>query len=305
MHTQRIISLLPSATEVVTALGLRDRLIGRSHECDFPEDVRDLSVCSQPKYQANGSSPEIGKEVQSILREALSIYNVDVERIKTLAPTHIITQSQCAVCAVSTSELEDAICTFLNRDDIAVIDLNDESLDMVLANMVRVADALDVHQNGEALVSRMRGAFEEIYQKTQGENKPRVAHLEWVEPMMTAGGWMMTLIPTAGGVNVFPDEAERWITFEQLAGQDPDKIVIAPCGFSIERTLQDMHYLEAQPGWKDLKAVRDGEVYVADGNHYFNRPGPRLVDSTEILAEVFHPECFDAKHRQTGWIKYN
>ena len=305
MHDLRIISLLPSATEVVCDLGLRGRLVGRSHECDFPEDVRDLPVCSRPKYRADGPSPEISREVQAILREALSIYTVDTVRIKALEPTHIITQSQCAVCAVSTGELEDAICTFLNRDDIEVIDLNDENLDMVLANVARMADALDVHHSGEVLVGRMRGALDEIQAKTQSADRPRVAHLEWVEPLMTAGHWMTTLIPTAGGDNVFQDEGGRWIAFQQLIEKDPDRIVIAPCGFSIERTRQDMHYLEERSGWKALKAVRDGEVYLADGNHYFNRPGPRLVDSTEILAEIFHPERFEPAHRGDGWIRYN
>jgi iron complex transport system substrate-binding protein len=304
MQNLRIISLLPSATEVVVALGLQDRLVGRSHECDFPAEVQDLPVCSQPKFLSTGTSPEISKEVQTILREALSIYRVDTARIKALEPTHIITQSQCAVCAVSTGELEDAICTFMNRDDIDVIDLNDENLDMVLANIGRVADSLDAHSSGETLVEQMQGSIAGIEAKTKDVAKPRIAHIEWVEPMMVAGHWMMTLIPSAGGDNVFTDLARRWISFDQLAEQDPDKIFIAPCGFSIARTMEDMHYLEEHPGWKSLKAVQSGEVYLGDGNHYFNRPGPRLVDSTEILAEILHPEIFEPKHQRTGWVRY-
>lgn len=304
MQPQRIISLLPSATETVVALGLRDHLIGRSHECDFPAGVETLPVCSQPKFISTGASREISHEVQTILREALSIYRVDTARIKSLAPTHIITQSQCAVCAVSTGELEDAICTFMNRDDIEVIDLNDENLDRVLANVARVADTLGVHPQGEALIARMEDAFDAIREETARAGKPRIAHIEWIDPIMAAGHWMLTLIPAAGAVNVFQDEAQRWITFDQLAAADPDKIFIAPCGFPIERTLQEMPVLASQPGWPDLTAVRAGEVYIGDGNHYFNRPGPRLVDSAQILAEVVHPELFEATHHQTGWVRY-
>ena len=301
---QRIISLLPSATEVVCALGLHDRLVGRSHECDYPPEVEELPICSHPRYRSDGTSDKINKNVEAILREALSIYRVDVNTIASLKPTHIITQSQCPVCAVSTDELRDALCEYLHLDAIDVIDLSPMSLSDVFDNVLRIADALDVHCKGEQLIIRLQASFDTIQAKT-GERplKPRVAHIEWIEPIMVAGHWMMSLITMAGGINVFPDEQKRWIGFEDLIRQNPDKIIIAPCGFSIRRSLRDMKFLQRRAAWKNLRASQKGEVYICDGSHYFNRPGPRLIDSAEILAEIFHPDIFSGKHHQAGWVK--
>lgn len=305
MQEQRIISLLPSATEIVCAIDLQDRLVGRSHECDYPSDVQRLPVCSQPKYRSHGTSAEINKEVETILREALSIYRVDVDKIKSLEPTHIITQSQCVVCAVSTDELRDALRECLHQENINVVDLNPESLDHVLENILLIADALDVHSKGEELVSKMKTSFDAVRARTKGcVDGPTVAHIEWIEPLMVAGHWMKSLIAMAGGINVFPDENRRWICFEDLVQQNPDKILIAPCGFSIQRSLKDMSFLEKRTAWKTLRAVENHEVYVCDGNYYFNRPGPRLVESLEILAEIFHPDLFPKKHYQSGWIRF-
>ena len=304
-NEKRIISLLPSSTETVCTLGLQDHLVGRSHECDYPAEVQKLPVCSEPKYRSDGTSVEINKEVESILRDALSIYKVDAEKIKTLKPTHIITQSQCEVCAVSTDELQEATNEYLQQDEVTVIDLTPESIEQVLENILQIANALDAQVKGEALVNKMKRSFEDIRTETKELfDKPSIVHIEWIEPVMVAGHWMMTLIEMAGGVNCFPDENKRWIKFEELLEQNPDKIIIAPCGFTIERTLKDMFYFENRMEWKTLKAVRNNEVYICDGNKYFNRPGPRLVDSLEILAEIFHPHLFSSKHHKSGWIKY-
>jgi len=305
VEEKRIISLLPSGTEIVAALGMADQLVGRSHECDYPLEVRGLPVCSSPKYHSEGTSADINREVESILREALAIYNVDVECIRSLKPTHIVTQSQCEVCAVSTDELQEALNECIEQDEVTVIDLNPENLERVLDNVLQVANALDVYKRGKSVVKNMRGSFEAINNKTKEIlNKPIVAHIEWIEPIMVAGHWMMTLIEMAGGKNCFPDEDKRWIQFEDIVKYNPDKIVIAPCGFTIERTLQDMFFFENRMEWKSLKAVQNNEVYICEGNKYFNRPGPRLVDSVEILFEVFHPETAQQKHYQSGWVKY-
>lgn len=302
----RVISLLPSATEIVCALGLTEQLSGRSHECDYPAEVQHLPVCSSPKYRSEGTSADINREVTSILREALAIYHVDIERIRSLQPTHIITQSQCEVCAVSTDELQEALNEYIEQDEITVIDLNPESLEQVLESILQIANALDVYDRGESLVSNMREAFESIcLQADKLPDKPTVAHIEWIEPVMVAGHWTRTLIEWTGGLNSFRDESKPWIQFEDIVKQNPDKIVIAPCGFTIERTLQDMFFFENKQEWKSLKAVQNNEVYICKGNQYFNRPGPRLLDSAEILLEIFHPEAFRAKHHKTGWMRYN
>jgi len=304
MHEQRIISLLPSATEIVVALGLQDQLVGRSHECDYPPEALSLPICSQPKRLSKGTSPEISREVRSILQEALSIYRVDVDMIEALMPTHIITQSQCAVCAVSLTELREALSEYVRHDPIEMIDLQTASWDDALENIRQVGDALGVHQRGEQLAEQMSMSLNEIVARTAlSASKPCVAHLEWIEPPMLAGGWTLELIEAAGGVNAFPASRNPWIRFEELVELDPDKIIIAPCGFSIERAVEDLPFLEQQPGWKDLKAAQNHEIVVCDGNHYFNRPGPRLIDSLEILAEIFHPDLFPAEHYNSGWIR--
>lgn len=305
-NKKRIISLLPSGTEIVCALGLTERLVGRSHECDYPLEVQHLPICSSPKYRSEGTSAEINKEVKNVLREALAIYHVDIERIRSLKPTHIVTQSQCEVCAVSTDALQEAFNEYMEQDGIAVIDLHPESLEGVMETILQVANALDVYDRGQSLVRNMRQTFENIrFQTEKLSGKPTVAHIEWIEPVMVAGYWMRPLIEWAGGLNCFPDESKRWIQFEDIVKQNPDKIVIAPCGFTMERTLQEMFFFENKKEWKSLKAVQYNEVYICKGNQYFNRPGPRLVDSIEILIEVFYPEIVQQKHYQSGWVKYN
>jgi iron complex transport system substrate-binding protein len=302
----RIISLLPGATEIVCGLGLSDRLVGRSHECDYPSQVERLPVCSRPKYIEEGNSKKINRSVQEILRDALSIYEVDVERIKALNPTHILTQSQCEVCAVSTRELENALKEVIRQEDITVIDSNPESLDDIFAHIQQVADATDTHQAGMNLVQDMKRKFESIRNQTKDiQSKPMVAHIEWIEPLMVGGHWMPTLIEWAGGI-LKPaelDEDERWLSFEVFAEQNPEKIIIAPCGFSIRQSLDDLIYLEQQKDWMSIKAVENDEVYICNGSAYFNRPGPRLTDSLEILAEIYHPQMFPQRHDQSAWIR--
>ena len=217
MQQKRIISLLPSGTEIVAALGLTNQLVGRSHECDYPSQVQRLPVCSEPKYRSEGTSVQISKEVENILQEALSIYKVDAAIIRDLKPTHIITQSQCEVCAVSTDELQQALDKYIDQDRITVLDLNPATLDDVLENIGLIAKTLDVEQNGEKLVKSMKNAFENIYHKTDElADKPTVAAIEWIAPIMVAGHWMMSLIKMAGGINLFTDENKRWVSFQDL-----------------------------------------------------------------------------------------
>lgn len=209
------------------------------------------------------------------------------------------------MCAVSTDELREALHAFLHQDDVSIIDLSPESLEHVFQNISAVADDLDVHDSGEKLLRRMKTSMEAIQSIAKdSSSKPRIAHIEWIEPIMVAGQWMLPLIAMAGSINLFPDENKRWIGFEELLQQDPDKILIAPCGFSIQRSLKNMPFLEKNHAWKSLRAVRSHEVYICEGSDYFNRPGPRLVDSLEILAEIYHPNLFRAKHFTSGWIRF-
>jgi iron complex transport system substrate-binding protein len=300
----RIVSLLPSATEIVCALGLRDKLVGRSHECDFPPGVECLPALTAPRFDPAGSSAEVDRRVKSILHEALSVYRVDAERLAALRPDVIVTQSQCEVCAVSAKDLDQALAQSMGGHNSAVVSLTAASLAGVFDDIARAAGALGVEQAGAQVIAAMEQRLADIRRRAQGAaSRPAVANIEWIDPLMAGGNWMPELVEIAGGSNLFGAAGRHspWIDFAQLAAADPEVIVIAPCGFEIERTLADAGVLTGNPGWPRLRAVKERRVFVADGNQYFNRPGPRLVESAEIMAELLHPELFNFGHRNQAW----
>jgi len=299
----RIVTLLPSATEIVFALGFEDQLVGRSHECDFPRAVVRVPALTEAKFNAEGTSAEIDQRVKKIVADALSVYRVDAARLRELKPDLIVTQSQCEVCAVSEREVEAAVAEWLGARP-RIVSLAPYGLDDIFTDMQRVADALDARARGTELVERLRARLAKIAERARGASKrPGVATIEWIAPLMAAGNWMPALIEMAGGVNLFGVAGEHspWMKFDELAASDPDVILIAPCGFSMERAAQDLPVLTNRAEWGRLKAVRGGQVFLADGNQYFNRPGPRIAESLEILAEVMHPELFHFGHEGAGW----
>ena len=299
----RIVSLLPSASEIVCALGFGDYLVGRSHECDYPEAVGALPVCSRPRIRVDTSSAEIDRSVKAIVSKGLSVYEIDEEVLRELAPDFIVTQTQCEVCAVSERDVQDAVSNWLDgRGEI--VSLNPNRLDDVWADMRRVAAALGDPGKGEAVVAGLRERMSDLAARTQNlDRRPTVAVVEWIEPLMAAGNWMPELVAMAGGTNLFGETGAHspWMTFEALRESDPDVIVVTPCGFDLRRTRDEMPPLSAHDGWQSLRAVREGRVYLTDGHHFFNRPGPRLVESLEILSEVLHPQAIEPRHRGDGW----
>ncbi len=301
MH--RIVSLIASATEIVCALGFEDRLVGRSHECDFPGTVKRLPVCTEPKFDVEGSSYEIDQRVKAILQEGLSVYRVFADKLRELRPSVIVTQTQCEVCAVSLRDVELALCTWLDSRP-QIVSLASNALVDVWADIHNVAVALGVPDEGADLIGRLQQRMATISTKAQAlPERPTVACIEWIEPLMAAGNWMPELVEMAGGVNLFGIAGKHspWLTWQELCAKDPDVIIVLPCGFDIERSRRDMPVLTQKPQWPQLRAVRNQRVYLTDGNQYFNRPGPRLVESLEILAELLHPGVFDFGHRGTGW----
>jgi iron complex transport system substrate-binding protein len=287
----RIVSLLPSATEIVCALGLERALVGRSHECDFPPGIERLPLCTSPKVGGRDTR-EIHASVTAILQHDISVYSVDGALLRELAPTHIVTQIQCEVCAVSLRDVEAALADWSGTTPPRIIALNPQSLDDVFDDIRRTATALDA--DGEKLVAsmqsrmslctaRLRRAEPPPTRIRHGAAVPYVVFIEWIDPLMAGGNWMPELIDLAGGRNVL----SSWITWDQFAAADPDIIVIAPCGFNISDSQRDLRYLTSNPAWNNLRAVRNGNVHIEDGNQFFNRPGPRLAESFEILAEIF------------------
>ncbi|MDB5125096.1 MAG: corrinoid transporter substrate-binding protein [Mucilaginibacter sp.] len=303
----KIISLLPAATEIVCALGLEKSLVGRSHECDFPESVKQLPVCSEANFPDNLSSSAIDVKVKEILADALSVYSVKREVIKQLAPDVVITQSQCEVCAVSLTEVEADLENYLDKP-AQIISLQPNNLADILNDIQTVADALNVTDAGKDLIEDLNQRVDIIRHKLKfNENKPTVACVEWLEPLMISGNWVPELVSIAGGIPVLTEQGKHssYIQWDDLCLADPDILVIMPCGFPIERTLKEMDVLLALPGFTELRAVKNNAVYIADGNQYFNRPGPRIVDSIEILAEIINPKQFIFGYEGAGWIKFS
>ena len=299
----RIVSLIPSATEIVHALEMGSNQVGRSHECDFPTSVGSLPICTEPTFPTSGNSREIDRKVKDILRKALSVYDVFEEVLEQLRPTHIITQTQCEVCAVSLRDVELAVGKRLSCQP-RIVSLQPDALDDVWSDMRRVADSLGIERKGDELVENLKQRMQRISDRTQAASKrPRVACIEWLEPLMAAGNWMPELVEMAGGENLVGESGKHssWMSWQELLESDPDILVVLPCGFDMKRTREEMYWLTDQPQWSSLKAVKDHRVYVTDCLQYFNRPGPRLVDSLQILTEIIHPEASVGGFEGTAW----
>jgi iron complex transport system substrate-binding protein len=299
----RIVSLIASATEIVCELGFANDLVGRSHECDYPPSITHLPVCTRPKIDVHASSGEIDRQIKSLVKDVLSVYAVDDVLLRDLEPDVIVTQSHCEVCAVSLRDVERAVCVWLEKCP-RIVSLKPDALADVWSGIEEVALALDARDTGTDLIARLKGRMNQIAERARGlSSRPRVACVEWIDPLMAAGNWVPELVEMGGGVNLFGAAGKHapWLTWEQLRQADPDIILLMPCGFDIARTMQDLPLLQAKDGWGELKAVRSGRVIATDGNQYFNRPGPRLVESLEILAEVLHPEAFAFGHEGKGW----
>ena len=299
----RIISLLASATEIVAALGLTERLVAISHNCDYPTEILELPVCTAPKFNTTGSSCDIDLRVKELVEQGLSVFRVDSDKLRALSPDLIITQSQCEVCAVSERDLEDAVANWTNGRP-GIVSLRPDCLLDVWRDISNVALAAGVEKTGANLITALKKKMQLVVDRATGlRNRPRVACIEWIEPLMAAGNWIPEMVDMAGGVNLFGIAGEHspWMRWDELAAADPDIILVLPCGFDIAQSRAEMRVLAAMPGWAELRAVREGRVFLTDGNQYFNRPGPRLVESLEIFAEILHPAHFSFGHRDIGW----
>lgn len=302
MNSQpRIVSLLPSATEICCALGLREQLVGVSHECDFPANVVGLPVLTSATIDSSAPSTAIDTQVRSLVQQGLSMYSVNESELARLKPDIIVTQDTCEVCAVALSEVEQAVCRILGAR-VQVVSLAPLGLDDVFANVHQVAHATGREHEATRLVDTLQQRLQRLREVTTALPKRRVLHLEWTEPPMVGGHWTPQLLRDAGGIPVLAHERAptRTQAWQAIAESDPDVVLVAPCGFDLKRTRKEMRSLAAHPIFAQLRAVRQGEVWLVDGNAFFNRPGPRLVDSAEIAAAALHPQRFNTKHITSG-----
>ncbi|MBI1176856.1 ABC transporter substrate-binding protein [bacterium] len=298
MKSLRVISLLPAATEMVAALGCADQVVGRSHGCDFPESIKTLPVCSKPRFNGSAPGADIHENVERLLARALSIFEIDASLIRDLQPDLILTQSQCEVCAVSDHDLERTLADWTGRRP-RILSLAPLRLADVFQNVVQIAHALGVPDRANELVTEWRGRLDKLRANAYSlVTKPTVVCVEWFEPLMVAGNWVPELVEIAGGRDILGKAGVHspWIEWRDVRKADPDFIVLMPCGFNVERTISEAQVLGSLPGWRDLRAVKAGRVFAVDGNSHFNRPGPRLIDSAEILAKIFGEKLDELSH---------
>jgi iron complex transport system substrate-binding protein len=299
----RIASLLPSATEIACALGFEAQLVGRSHECDFPPGVERLPVLTEPRLDTTKASRALDADVRALVREGLSVYQVDAERLRELAPDVILTQDQCEVCAASLADVEAALLEWTGVRP-RIVSLRPRNLGDVFVDFQRVALALGAEERGRTLAVEAANRISEVGERSgRLRDRPSVVCIEWIDPPMAAGHWMPELVTLAGGRALLgePGAPSHWITLAELAAADPDALVVLPCGFDLARTRRELPALASRGAWPGLRAVREGRVHLADGHALMNRPGPRLVESLEVLAEILHPEAFPPRHRGRWW----
>ncbi len=286
----RIVSLLPSATEIICQIGLREQLVGVTHECDYPASVVDLPKVTKTLIPHDASSEQIDALVRERLKTQKALYTLDMPMLESLEPDLIVTQALCDVCAVSEAEVQQAACSLPGNP--RVINLEPSCLEDVLQCMQLVGDAARCHDVALCEIEKLRSRIRAVENRSKKiQARSTVLLLEWIDPPFCAGHWSPELVQLAGGREVIGTTAERsrTISWEAIIEADPDVLLIACCGFGIERTLQDLPILQSKAGWESLRSVQSGRVFVVDGSAYFSRPGPRLVDSLEILAHALHP----------------
>lgn len=286
----RIVTLLPSATEIVCELGLTDQLVGVTHECDYPPAVATLPKVTRSFLPDHATSYEIDQLVRERLQTARALYSLDQEMLARLRPDLLVTQALCDVCAVAESEVSAAACSLPGPP--RVVNLEPSCLDEVFACIRLIADAAGVPDRADAVIARLNDRVQAVAARSAClDYRPRVVLLEWIDPPFSSGHWSPELVALAGGIEAVGRQGQRSRTVQwaEVAAADPEVLVIACCGMTIQRTLADLPILAAYPGFAELTCVRTERVYVVDGNAYFSRPGPRLVDSLEILAHALHP----------------
>lgn len=290
----RICSLLPSATEIAFALGLGESVVGVSHECDFPDEARRKPVIVRGRIASPASpSGEIDRQVREQLNAASSLYTLDREQLQHLAPDLILTQELCRICAVDYREVEQVCQAMDPRPEI--LSLAPTSLDGVFDDIARVAECTNSAGRAQMLIASLEARIDDLQRKTSGlDFRPRVACLEWLDPIFSAGHWIPQMVALAGGEDVLarPGEPSAQLSWNHVVERAPEVLILMPCGFDVQRTLSEIALVKERPGWNELPAVSAGRVFAVCANALFSRPGPRLIDGLELLAGLLHPRLF-------------
>jgi len=298
----RICSLLPSATEIVFALGLGDQLVAVTHECDYPAQTAGLPIITRNALEHEGAaSRDIHNHIAQAIHQGSSIYHLDAELLRKLDPDIILTQELCHVCAVAYTEVQKTVRAILGERK--VVSLEPTNLDAILDTIIQAGDLLGASGKAAEVVASLRKRVDAVARRSAALPRPRVFAMEWLDPAMAGGHWVPQMVSMAGGEDVlgqekFPSFVARW---EEIAERRPEVVVLMPCGFDQARTVEEYRRTPLPDAWRTLPAVQSGRVYAVNGSAYFNRPGPRIVDGLEMLAEMIHPEAFSRRHGPEAW----
>ena len=295
----KIVSLIPSATEIISALNLSDNLVGVSHECDYPKEVLNLPKLTTSRIKTEQSSLKIDDDIKKILEQSLSVYEVKSDLLKELDPDVIITQSQCSVCAVSLKDVEECLSKFTNKKPL-LIDLKPNTFEEVLKDINLVGNKLNKKVESDFLVKNIKNEINKIKVKASNSKIKNVLCIEWIEPIMTAGNWIPQLVQFAGGKSILAKSGKNsnFIKLEDINFQEVDIVIFMPCGFDINRTKKEIF----KSNIDYFNVLKDKKKFLVDGNKYFNRPGPDILESTRILAEIIHPDIFPANQNIRRWV---
>lgn len=288
----RIVSLLPSATEMVCALGLIEGLVGISHDCDYPPEIRNKPVLSEAIVTPDLPSGLIDARIRDQMHKGKSVYHLDEQQLALLRPDLILTQELCTVCAPSYTLVKQAAKVL--EAETKIVSLEPRGILDILDSITLIGELTGTQHHARAVVEGLRARIDRVQTQTAALATPRVVCIEWLDPIFIGGHWVPEMVQMAGGWDALgrPGEPSYVITWDQVLSAEPDVLVLMPCGFDVLRTRQEVHLLTERPGWSDLPAVQRGRVYLTDATSYFNRPGPRIVTGLEILATILHPKVF-------------
>ncbi len=312
MGTPRIASLLAAGTEILYGLGLGEHVVAVSHECDFPPDVQGKPRITSSRISGHEPSGVIDSRVRELTADHTGMYRIDVELLESLAPDLIVTQAHCDVCAVNLNEVTTAVRNSEALGHTKVVALNASTLEDIFTDIHRVAEAVGCGGTADEYVTSLRNrvdAVRRVASRISATRRPRVACIEWIEPLIIAANWMPELIELAGGRCGITESGARsgYTDWNGVRAFDPEVIVVMPCGFDLGRTLAETAVLETLPGWNETAAAKANRVFAVDGNAFFNRSGPRIIDSLEILAHLIHPDSFPDVHAfpRCPWKRLN
>ncbi len=304
----RIVSLLPSATEILYALGVGDQVVGITHECDFPPEVHGKPALIKPRVDPTAAPAEIDRQVSELVARGESIYAVDANLLASLAPDLIVTQDLCHVCAASPDDLATALTRFVRPP--RVLTLTPHSLDDVWQDIIRAGDATNTSPRAEALAARLKAKVQAVASATaqaatQPAVRPRVACLEWLDPFYVGGHWVPEMVEIAGGDDVLgrAGHPSFKVSADDIAQSNADVIVVMLCGYDAKRNAQEFTAAKLPPSWENLPAIRNRRIFAVDANSYFSRPGPRLADGVQLLAHLFNPGQFQSPVPAGGYVK--